>query len=106
MLTTYTNFAKYNETFFRHTKRPQASDYELAKAVLQAAMGKGRKQYLQECINYLFFFKCLPDDFHNKWTQVQSGDFEFNVTFFSLLRTNCTVLNKDIYGDIGYWDGS
>jgi len=34
------------------------------------------------------------------------GDFEFNVTFFNRLRTNCKVFDKIIYGETGYWDKS
>ena len=90
--------------FNKHTRSPNASDYELAKNVLTATTDKDGEKYFGSSLNYLFFFECLPDEFQKKWTQTSLGDFEFNVTFFNLLRTKCKVFDDHIYGSIGYWD--
>lgn len=87
-----------------HTDQPKQSDYELAKNVFKAFNEKDDEKYFHESLTYLFFFDCLPDYFQNKWAQKRLGDFEFNVSFFNRLRTQCKVFDKIIYGEIGYWD--
>ncbi len=91
-------------TFVKHSEEPEFSDYELATDVLEAINEKDGEKYFEACVNYLFFFDCLPNEFRYKWVQTQSGDFEFNATFFNYLRTQCALFDKIIYGQIGTWD--
>ena len=100
------NFTTGTLKFSTHTNEPTFSDYDLAIKVLRATNEKNGEKYFPGSVTYLFFFNCLPTQFHNKWTQTRLGDFEFNVTFFNLLRTKCQVFDKHIYGDTGYWDKS
>jgi hypothetical protein len=90
--------------FSRNTRVPTSSDYELASDVLRATNEKDGEKYFYGSVKYLFFFNCLPNKFRYKWSQTLLGDFEFNVTFFNLIRTHCKVFDKTIYGDTGYCD--
>jgi hypothetical protein len=99
-----TTFPTTSIRFSKHTSSPNSSDYQLAKNVLTATSEQGGEKYFGSSVNYLFFFKSLPDQFQNKWTQTSFGDFKINVTFLNLLRTKCKVFDDHIYGNTGYWD--
>lgn len=106
MLLADTTVETVNVRFSKHTHSPNNSDYQLAKNVLAATGEKEGEKYFGSSLNYLFFFESLPDGFQNKWTQTSLGDFEFNATFFNLLRTKCKVFDDFIYGSTGHWDKS
>ncbi len=85
-----------------NTQQPDVSSYELAQSVIQSTIDS--QEYFLASLSYLFFYKCLPDSFTYKWHQTTLGHFEFNATFFSLLRDNNKELDEIIYGERGYWD--
>ncbi len=93
-----------DSSFSKNTNRPDSSDFNLAKTIIKATCERGEEDHFQECLNYLFFNKCLPKDFQNKWTQTFQGDFRFNASFFATLRDKCQVFDNLIYGEIGHWD--
>jgi hypothetical protein len=98
------NLNKELEEFKRHTKEPTDAEYELASKVLNGEQTDSGSRYFKPSLNYFFFYQCLPNQLKYKWPQIQSGDFNFNVTFFNLLRTKCKSFDDHIYGDNGYWD--
>ena len=81
-----------------------ADDFKLAMDVIKATYEQEGKKYFSGSLAYLFFNKCLPYDFRNKWPQTTRGDFRFNATFFSILRDKSEIIDKIIYGEIGYRD--
>lgn len=91
--------------YSKHTKKPDSSDSALAFELLKVAKSNSREYFFPNLL-HLFFYECLPEEFKNKWVQDVSGDFEFNVTFFNLLRTQCKAFNEHIFGSQGYWDES
>ncbi len=91
-------------SFAKNTKLPDASNIELAKNVIKATYEENGESYFSGSLEYLFFNKCLPEGFQNKWTQAFLGDFRFNATFFAILRDKCATIDQMIYGDTGYWD--
>ena len=95
-----------NETinFSKNTKKPNKDEYELSQEIIKATYFENEEKYFSGCLDYLFYYKCLPKEFQYKWTQTSLGHFEFNSTFFSILRDNSTELDKLIYGDIGNYD--
>jgi hypothetical protein len=90
--------------FSTNTDKPDTSDFNLAKNVLKATLENGGDKYFSGSLNYLFFYDCLPLKFKHKWTQSTLGHFEFNATFFALLRDKSKELDDLIYGNIGQWD--
>lgn len=99
-----TNFKRGDDRFTRHISPPASFDKQLAMEVLQSTVTEGKEEYFAESLNYLFFYKCLPDAFKANWPQVQLGDLQFNVTFFNLLRVKCEAFEKHIVMESGYWD--
>jgi hypothetical protein len=93
-----------DRSFKTNTKEPDTSDWNIAMEVINAAYDKDGEKHFTSCLGYLFFYKCLPDRFQNKWTQTISGDFRFNVVFFALLRDKSQVIDKMIYSEMGYYD--
>ena len=90
--------------FGKHTRSPDQSDYDLAELVFDAVAGSDGQNFYGDCLQYLFFFECLPDRFQPKWVQTTMGDFEFNVTFFNRLLTRCKVFGDFVSGNKGYQD--
>lgn len=91
-------------SFIKNSKTPDTSDFHLAMNVIKATYEtKGEKNF-KGSLDYLFFFNCLPDSFQAKWTQTTLGDFQFNATFFSILRDKSEIIDKLIYGDISNRD--
>lgn len=99
-----TNFKRGDDRFTRHISPPVSFDKQLAMEVLQSTTKQHEEQYFTSSLNYLFFYKCLPDVFKANWPQVQLGDLQFNVTFFNLLRVRCEAFNNHIEMGAGYWD--
>lgn len=97
---TKTNF----RSFINNSKTPDTSDFNLAMNVIKATYDKDGEKYFHGSISYSFFYNCLPESFQDKWTQTTLGDFRFNSTFFSILRDKSEIIDKMIYGEIGYWD--
>lgn len=93
-----------NVAFAKNTRQPTDDDYTLAANVLKAINGKDGDKYFSGAVGYLLFYECLPAEFHQKWVQVQLGDFKIDETFFKLLRKNCKLFDDLIYGNTGYWD--
>jgi len=91
-------------SFAKNLKKPDSLDFNLAMNVIQATYDKNGEEYFHGSLNYLFFYECLPEGFQNKWIQTISGDFRFNATFFAILRDKSKIIDKMIYGEIGYWD--
>ena len=87
-----------------HTDNPRESDFKLASEVLRGTSKERNQEYFSHSLRYLFFYECLPAELGHKWVQDFRGDFEFNVTFFNLLRTKCKTFNNHTYGSEGYWD--
>ncbi|MGV3612790.1 MAG: hypothetical protein ACO1N0_17650 [Fluviicola sp.] len=96
--------SKESVLFNAHSETPTREDLEIAIDDLTESYYENRQDYFDVIIQYLFFYHCLPNGFQNKWPQTIEGDFKFNFTFFSLLREKSPVLDKLIYGEIGYWD--
>jgi hypothetical protein len=90
--------------FSKNLSKPTKEDFELSQKVINSALHENNEEYFSACIDYLFFYQCLPKELKHKWTQSSLGHFEFNSTFFSILRDNSKELDKLIYGDIGNWD--
>ncbi|AXY78126.1 hypothetical protein D3H65_30845 [Paraflavitalea soli] len=99
-----TNFRRGDDRFTRHISPPASFDKQLAFELLEATVGQHKEEYFTGSLNYLFFYKCLPDTFKANWPQVQLGDLQFNVTFFNLLRVRCEAFEKQIVMDSVYWD--
>jgi hypothetical protein len=97
---TKTNFP----SFINNSKTPDTSDFNLAMNVIKATYDKDGEKYFHGSLSYLFFYNCLPDRLQDKWTQTTLGDFRFNATFFSILRDKSEIIDKMIYGEMGYWD--
>lgn len=89
--------------YAKHTDKPDSSDFVLAISLLKAAKDSSAEYFFPNLV-HLFFFQCLPNEFRYKWVQDVSGDFEFNVTFFNLLRTTCKTFEDHVYGSQGFWD--
>jgi len=87
-----------------NTQQPDTGSFELAKKVISATNDKNGKEYFPGSLSYLFFYDCLPMEFKYKWHQTELGHFEFNATFFALLRDNCEEFDEFLYGEKGYWD--
>jgi hypothetical protein len=92
------------EAFAKNTKQFGMSDFNLAKNVLNATLNNEGNKYFPGSLDYLFFYECLPQKFKYKWPQSTLGHFEFNSTFFALLRDKSKELDNLIYGEIGFWD--
>jgi hypothetical protein len=90
--------------FSKHIRLPNNSEIELAKNILTATTVEGNEEYFMASRRYLFFYECLPERFQYLWVQNFGGGFEFNVTFFNLLRTKCKIFDNIIFGSTGYWD--
>ncbi len=99
-----TNFKRGDDRFTRHISPPASFDKLLAMQVLQETIIQRNEEYFPESLNYLFFYKCLPDAFKANWPQVQLGDLQFNVTFFNLLRVKCDAFEKHIVMESAYFD--
>lgn len=99
-----TNFKRGDDRFTRHISPPVSFDKQLAMEVLQSTVRQHEEQYFTGSLNYLFFYKCLPDVFKANWPQVQLGDLQFNVTFFNLLRVKCESFEKHIVMESVYFD--
>lgn len=98
------SISSHYSSFTKNSKQPDSSDFNLAMNVINATYDKKGEEYFYRSIDYLFFNKCLPDGFQNKWIQTITGDFCFNATFFSILRDKSEIIDKMIFGEIGYWD--
>ncbi|UZR96777.1 hypothetical protein [Chondrinema litorale] len=98
------SISKDYSSFAKNSKLLDSSDFNLAMNVIKATYDKSGEEYFHGSLNYLFFYKCLPVGFQNKWTQTISGDFRFNATFFAILRDKSEIIDKMIYGEIGHWD--
>jgi hypothetical protein len=92
-----------DKKFGNHSTPPEESDHSLAKQVLDAA-AHDEEKYFTAGLHYLFFYECLPPGFQYKWTQTYGGDFQFNVTFFRLLREKCKVFEDHLTNNIFHWD--
>ncbi|GGD32777.1 hypothetical protein GCM10011343_23550 [Flavobacterium orientale] len=93
-----------NYDFLKNTKEPNQYEYQLSQNVIKATYFENQEEYFTGSLDYFFYFKCLPKEFKYKWTQTSLGNFQFNSTFFSILRDNSPELDKIIYGDIGNYD--
>lgn len=98
------SISKDYSSFIKNSKLLDSSDFNQAMDVIKAAYGQNGEEYFHGSLEYLFFYKCLPLGFQNKWTQTISGDFRFNATFFAILRDKSEVIDKMIYEEIGHWD--
>ena len=87
-----------------NSEEPDTSSFGLAMNVLSSIEDSTIEEYFTANIDYLFFRKCLPDEFNYKWHQSTLGHFEFNATFFAYLRENSKALDELIYGERGFWD--
>lgn len=94
----------YIKSFSRNTAQLNVSDFNLAKNVLNATLNNEGQEYFSGSLSYLFFNECLPQKFKCKWSQSTLGHFEFNSTFFALLRDKSKELDGLIYGEIGLWN--
>jgi hypothetical protein len=72
--------------------------------VINATYDKNGEKYFHGRLDYLFFYKYLPEGFQNKWIQTISGNIGFNATFFPPLRDKSEIIDKMRYGEIGHWD--
>jgi len=97
-------FEKETKEFSTNTDQPDTSDFNLAINVLKATLENSGAKYFSGSLHYLFFYDCLPLKFKHKWTQSTLGHFEFNASFFALLRDKSKELDDLIYGNIGQWD--
>lgn len=103
----YTQVVRFEQEikeFSTNTDKPDTSDFNLAKNVLRATLENGGEKYFSGSLHYLFFHDCLPLKFKHKWTQSTLGHFEFNESFFALLRDKSKELDDIIYGNTGLWD--
>jgi hypothetical protein len=91
------------EKWAKHTDRPDSSDSALAFELLDVKRSNNEQYFIPNLL-HLFFYECLPEEFRYKWVQDVSGGFEFNVSFFTLLRTQCKTFNEHIFGSQGFWD--
>jgi hypothetical protein len=106
-LQTHSNISSKNDftdKYSSHTDDPKELDFKLASQVLKATSKEKNHEYFSHSLLYLYFHECLPNSLEYKWVQDFRGDFEFNVTFFNLLRTKCKTYDNHIYGSEGYWD--
>lgn len=87
-----------------NTKQPDTGSFDLARKVISATYDANGKEYFLGSLSYLFFYNCLPKEFKYKWHQAELGHFEFNATFFALLRDNSKEFDEFLYGERGYWD--
>ena len=99
-----TSISSVYSSFSKNSKALDTSDFNLAMNVINATYDKNGEEYFPGSLNYLFFYNCLPKGFHGKWPQTISGDFRFNATFFAILRDKSEIIDKMIYGEIGYRD--
>jgi hypothetical protein len=99
-----TNFKRGDDRFTRHISPSISIDRQLAMEILQSTAIQQQADNFTGSLNYLFFYKCLPDAFKANWFQVQLGDLQFNVTFFNLLRTRCAAFEKHIVLESAYYD--
>jgi hypothetical protein len=80
--------------YANHTNTPESMDFDLAYKVLDAVSTNREEKYFSHALKYLFFYECLPKEFQYKWLQNFLGDFQFNVTFFKLLRNNSATFDQ------------
>lgn len=100
------NFISQNsglEEYSKNTKKIEISDYNLAKEVINTTLS-GNKEYWSGSVDYLFFYSTLPEKFQQKWLQSHLGNFEFKISFLSLLREKNKTFDDLIYGNIYYND--
>lgn len=93
----------YVRQFSSNTEPLDTSSFNLAINVLKATMVEDGEEYFSGSLDYLFFYECLPQKFKYKWSQSTLGHFEFNASFFALLRDKSKELDDLIYGNEGYW---
>ena len=91
-------------SFSKNTTGPDISDFGLATDVIKLNLKKNGGEDFVGSLNYLFFYDCLPGKFQHKWSQTSLGDFNFNTTFFSLLREKCIIIDNLIYSEISNRD--
>lgn len=107
LLDQHFNENKKEEVNVRHfagnTEPLDTSSFNLAINVLKATLEEGGEEYFSGSLHYLFFYECLPQKFKYKWSQSTLGHFEFNASFFALLRDKSKELDDLIYGNEGYW---
>ncbi|MFN8438206.1 MAG: hypothetical protein U0V72_11280 [Cytophagales bacterium] len=87
-----------------NTQQPDTASFVLAQKIISATYDKNGQEYFSGSLSYLFFYECLPKEFKYKWHQTELGHFEFNATFFALLRDKCKKFDEFLYGERGYWD--
>lgn len=87
------------KNYLKNTKKIETTDYELAKEVIESTLN-GNEKYLNGSLDYLFFKETLPEKFKQKWVQTHLGNFEFNISFLSLLREKNKLFDDLIYGNI------
>lgn len=102
--TTIEKLEKEISEFSPNTDKPDTGSFELAKDVIKLSLEKESDKYFSASLNYLFFYNCLPLKFRHKWTQTTLGHFEFNASFFALLRDKSKEIDDLIYGNTGQWD--
>jgi len=92
-----------SDRYSRQTHIPTHNDYSLALKLLKEAAEKNNDKYFSGSLRYLFYYNCLPTEFNYKWCQLLGG-FNFNITFFRLLREKSKIFDGTIYGTAGYHD--
>ena len=92
-----------NKDYLKNTKKIEPADYELAKEIIESTLN-GNKEYWSGSLDYLFFKETLPEKFQQKWVQTHLGNFEFNISFLSLLREKNKIFDDMIYGKIYHND--
>jgi hypothetical protein len=90
--------------FSSNTDKPDTSSFNLAKDVIKETFERDGEKYFSSSLHYLFFYNCLPLKFRHKWAQTTLGHFEFNASFFALLRDKSKEIDDLIYGNIGQWN--
>ena len=93
-----------DSSFQKSSEEPDTSDWNLAMDVIQGTYEQDGNELFGGSLQYLFFYKCLPTRFQNKWTQTISGDFQFNAMFFAALRDKSEIIDKMIYGEVVHVD--
>ncbi|WP_315821729.1 hypothetical protein [Paraflavitalea speifideaquila] len=91
-----TNFKRGDDRFTRHISPPISFDKQLAMELLQSTVMQQQADNFPGSLNYLFFYKCLPDVFKANWPQVQLGDLQFNVTFSIYLEPGARCLKTTL----------
>ncbi|QIG88635.1 hypothetical protein G6R40_02675 [Chryseobacterium sp. POL2] len=88
-----------SKKYIHNTKKIEATDYALAEEVIESTLN-GNKEYWNAGLDYLFFKETLPEKFQQKWVQSHLGNFEFKISFLSLLREKNKIFDDLIYGNI------